>query len=521
VLLIFWITTAALHTHCILFVSDAKVVQTDVDVDLSVGTYPFYGVDVSMPIHHNDVSINYDHFPHNVLPSLYPTPQMFRHMPVQPLGDRRAFYHDFMGKCRAEYGSKCDEYEQYRIAINLQQPRSMINYTVDGFKVIKGSVQFPQVWKLLQEFWDHHKEQWSPEVWPPGNTYVNHWESPTYLVSIDQYQSLRRTTKTEFQSLLWNAAKQALSEWIPQVDEWMECNMYGIRVYTDGAVLNSHLDRLPQVISIVMNIAQETDEAWPLELYSHRDGEAYNVTLQPGDWLLYESHSIIHGRPFPLKGNYYANLFLHLEPKGHSNRHHNHTGAEENAGSSYLHRQYQTALENGSGGHEATDGGTELPPYILPESPTAETYLQIHMESQEREKNFDTTIHDFAANGKLTDLIDFMESNERHLVNSKDKNGWTVSTRRMTSVRYIMDTLTSNAFVFNFDYQPLHEGARGGFVDVVRYLVERGADIHERSHGGTGGNALYYATERFGEHHPVVLYLVGLGALNVAPEDEL
>jgi hypothetical protein len=48
--------------------------------------------------------------------------------------------------------------------------------------------------------------------------------------------------------------------------------------------------------------------------------------------------------------------------------------------------------------------------YILPESPVAETYLQIHRESEEREKNFDTNIHDFAANGKLTNLIDFIES---------------------------------------------------------------------------------------------------------------
>lgn len=30
--------------------------------------------------------------------------------------------------------------------------------------------------------------------------------------------------------------------------------------------------------------------------------------------VLYESHSVIHGRPFPLVGNYYANVFVHFEP---------------------------------------------------------------------------------------------------------------------------------------------------------------------------------------------------------------
>jgi prolyl 4-hydroxylase len=35
-----------------------------------------------------------------------------------------------------------------------------------------------------------------------------------------------------------------------------------------------------------------------------------------GDMVLYESHSVIHGRPFPLKGRSYANVFAHFEPIG-------------------------------------------------------------------------------------------------------------------------------------------------------------------------------------------------------------
>jgi hypothetical protein len=30
----------------------------------------------------------------------------------------------------------------------------------------------------------------------------------------------------------------------------------------------------------------------------------------------YESYSVIHGHPFPLKGRYYANIFIHFEPTG-------------------------------------------------------------------------------------------------------------------------------------------------------------------------------------------------------------
>lgn len=382
-----------------------------------------YGVDVSLPIHHIDtVSYNYAHFPHNILPSLYPTPQMFRGMPIQPLGDRKAWYHQFMGECRARYGNKCDEYEEYRIQTNLQQPKSMHNYTEFGFKILPAAQTDPQVARMLQDFWNQHKEHWTPEIWPDGNTYVNHWSSPTFMVSVDHYDMSLRGSHVNFHPILWQAAKDAISKWIPDVEEWVECSMYGIRVYTEGAVLNSHVDRLPQVISIVINVAQESDQPWPLEMIGH-DGIAHNVTLQPGDWLLYESHSIIHGRPFALQGNYYANLFLHLEPKGHSQIHHQHSGADEQDHGGDMKQQYATALENGSGGHETMDE-TTLPPYIVPDSTLAQEYLDQHQQNPKT----NTAIHDMAASGKLSELIDFIEDNQRHLVNAKDHNGWTVST---------------------------------------------------------------------------------------------
>jgi hypothetical protein len=55
------------------------------------------------------------------------------------------------------------------------------------------------------------------------------------------------------------------------------------------------VDRLPLVSSAIINVAQDVDEPWPLEVIGH-DGKAYNVTMEPGDLVLYESHSIIHGK---------------------------------------------------------------------------------------------------------------------------------------------------------------------------------------------------------------------------------
>ena len=39
---------------------------------------------------------------------------------------------------------------------------------------------------------------------------------------------------------------------------------------------------------------QDVDEPWPMEIYD-QDGNAHNVTLEPGDMLLFESASAIHG----------------------------------------------------------------------------------------------------------------------------------------------------------------------------------------------------------------------------------
>merc|ERR1712226_1455272 len=95
---------------------------------------------------------------------------------------------------------------------------------------------------------------------------------------------------------------------------------YGIRIYKEGAVLATHVDRMPLVSSAIVNVAQDVDEPWPIEVIGH-DGKAHNVTMLPGDMVLYESHSVLHGRPFPLKGEYMANIFIHFEPVGHSIRH--------------------------------------------------------------------------------------------------------------------------------------------------------------------------------------------------------
>ena len=46
-------------------------------------------------------------------------------------------------------------------------------------------MQFPpQIAKNLVDFFKRNQGAEETEHWPPGNTYVNHWDSPTYILSL-------------------------------------------------------------------------------------------------------------------------------------------------------------------------------------------------------------------------------------------------------------------------------------------------------------------------------------------------
>ena len=147
----------------------------------------------------------------------------------------------------------------------------------------------------MVNFWENNKDvsNWKTEQWLKGNVYTNHWDAPTYQVSVDDRRL--RGSGVRLKKEIWAAASSHMEAWVQQ--ELQPVSMYGIRVYTQGAMMLPHVDRLPLVSSAMINVAQDDNgegESWPFELYGH-DGKAYNVTLEPGDMLLFESHSVIHG----------------------------------------------------------------------------------------------------------------------------------------------------------------------------------------------------------------------------------
>lgn len=107
------------------------------------------------------------------------------------------------------------------------------------------------------------------------------------------------------------------------METWCNCELegtsfYGIREYYKGNVLRNHVDRVETlVISSILQIHQdlgENQQEWNLEIIRY-DGIRDHITLKEGEMLLYESATLVHGRPTPFQGELYANCFLHYRPR--------------------------------------------------------------------------------------------------------------------------------------------------------------------------------------------------------------
>lgn len=161
------------------------------------------------------------------------------------------------------------------------------------------------------------------------------------------------------------------------------------------------------------------------------------------------------GRPFPLRGKYYANLFIHFEPD-------------------------PNLLEIG-----------ELPKYILEESIEAEKYMNGEYEGEipspqamvllAEQDNDQYKSHQAAAEKDLNRLNDIAKD-DVNLLFLKDNNGW----------------------------QPIHEASRSGSIEVVNFLLDHGADLNAKTNNGQ--SVLDIIKENEGSSHELYKYLTDLGA---------
>ena len=249
---------------------------------------------------------------------------------------------------------------------------------------------------------------------------------------------------------IWDETQQILQEWTGV--DLSPTSLYGVRIYTEGAILAPHVDRNPLVISAIINVAQNVEEDWPLEVIGH-DGRAYNVTMEVGDMILYESHSVIHGRPFKLKGEYFANVFCHFEPLGHSLRE-GQRAASSNEDES-LESLYQEAWEKQRQQKQNGDVSIDLnademtPYYIVPGTSEEKRWMQTHprarmvrfmflltllhdyepsnigylQQEETKQPKLSLTAHAAAADGDMVSLLAIAQK-DPNAIKKVDNNGW-------------------------------------------------------------------------------------------------
>jgi prolyl 4-hydroxylase len=182
-----------------------------------------------------------------------------------------------------------------------KEPNEYIpNYTQVGFKKEKVD---DQLFEKIKKFYTSNLEKNKPEFVEGGYVEIQETgESGSDVIELSD--KLRKE--------IHNSLKPQLEAW--SKTELIPTFVYGIRVYKKGSVLMPHRDRLKtHIISAIINVDQEIDEEWPL-IIEDNYYRKHHVFLNPGEVIFYESAKLDHGRPLPLKGDKFANIFCHFMP---------------------------------------------------------------------------------------------------------------------------------------------------------------------------------------------------------------
>ena len=99
--------------------------------------------------------------------------------------------------------------------------------------------------------------------------------------------------------------------------------------------------------------------------------------------------------------------------------------------------------------------------------------------------------HAAAVKGDMA-ILNYIANTNPSLLHSQDENGW----------------------------HPIHEAARAGHTDAVRFLIEQGANVNERTNKGEGMSPLRIAIDFKGNYHSVTKLLRDSGGVDYNHGDE-
>ena len=176
------------------------------------------------------------------------------------------------------------------------------NYTWTGFE--KRQLD-PNLFAEIAEFYRANLSASSDEFVDGG-----------FIHDADSLSAARSSTLVELSATLREQIHASLK---PLLEQWCGQSLaptydYGIRTYHHNAVLEMHRDRLDtHIISAIINVAQQLNRDWPLRIEDNSYRQ-HQLLLKPGDMVFYEGGRLLHGRPEPLDGQAYANIFCHFKP---------------------------------------------------------------------------------------------------------------------------------------------------------------------------------------------------------------
>jgi prolyl 4-hydroxylase len=189
--------------------------------------------------------------------------------------------------------------DRNRLTISKQRGEYLKPLTWSGYAVQRLN---EDVHLALMNFYVSNKNMTEPE---PGGGFIKNSGG-------NEPSSLMLPLPKALQLKLQSHLRPAVESWCARRVE--PTFVYGIRIYQSGATLVLHRDRpTTHIIGAIVNIDQETDVPWPLMIEDHFH-RMHEVVLCPGEVLIFESARLLHGRPKPLCGRLYANVFCHFVP---------------------------------------------------------------------------------------------------------------------------------------------------------------------------------------------------------------
>lgn len=165
----------------------------------------------------------------------------------------------------------------------------------------KKTILDPQIYERLLDHLRSNVHEFEPEL---GDAHVMTKSSHAFPSLLFQHEAFNQKLMDDLQ-----AAHEA---WSGQQLRKAAC--YGIRAYQTGSYLCNHLDRTAtHVVSSTICVDSRLNSPWPLFIKDN-DGCTHEISIEPGEMVFFEGARLVHGRPYPLDGEYYANIFVHYTP---------------------------------------------------------------------------------------------------------------------------------------------------------------------------------------------------------------